>query len=68
MNIKVPNLIASSIKGGRITHHWIGGVKYGTGDLNTDLEAVKDGYISLSPLSLDLTHKETVDELRNIIF
>lgn len=84
MNINVPNVIASSIKGIRITHqgksyfkddiqeridprgkkyYWIGGVKYGTGDPNTDLEAVKDGYISLSPLSLDLTHKETVDEL-----
>ena len=87
MNINVPNLIATSVKGVRITHqgrsyfkdeiqervdprgkkyYWIGGVKYGTGDINTDLEAVKGGYISVSPLSLDLTHSETVNTLRTI--
>lgn len=45
-------------------YYWIGGVKYGSGDPHSDIEAVKEGYISVSPLTIDLTDYKTADFLR----
>jgi 5'-nucleotidase len=32
---------------------------------STDLEAIADGYVSVSPLHLDLTHDLSIDALTN---
>ncbi|MBF0344148.1 MAG: 5'/3'-nucleotidase SurE [Nitrospirae bacterium] len=86
LNVNVPNLQESSIKGVKFTkqgkrlysdsihetfdpwgrkHYWIGG---GTpsweDDVNTDYLAVESGYISISPIHLDLTNYEALDCLR----
>jgi 5'-nucleotidase len=46
-------------------YYWIGGEpptwRPGEG---TDFEAVKDGYVSLTPLHLDLTHHESIERLK----
>jgi 5'-nucleotidase len=31
----------------------------------TDLEAIADGYVTVSPLHLDLTHEPSLDALHN---
>jgi 5'-nucleotidase len=31
---------------------------------STDLEAIADGYVSVSPLHLDLTHEPSLDTLQ----
>jgi 5'-nucleotidase len=31
----------------------------------TDLEAMNDGYVSVTPLHLDLTHEESLEVLRD---
>jgi len=42
-------------------YYWIGfRRKYGMPKPGTDLEAIKDGYISVTPLHLNLTHEESV--------
>ena len=46
-------------------YYWIGGEpplwRVGEG---TDFEAVQDGFISITPLHLDLTHHQSIDRLR----
>ena len=32
---------------------------------DTDLEVIEDGYIAVTPLQLDLTHSESLANLRN---
>ncbi|MGZ8718783.1 MAG: 5'/3'-nucleotidase SurE [Aeromicrobium sp.] len=45
---------------------WIGGGKITwTGDPDTDHAAVKDGYVSITPLQLDLTSHGLLDSVRN---
>jgi 5'-nucleotidase len=46
-------------------YYWFGlhGVEHTSGH-DTDLEVVDDGYISVTPLQLDLTHRESLDGLR----
>ena len=46
-------------------YYWIGG-EYPTGvaDAGTDFEALRDGYVSVTPLHLDLTSYAAVDRLR----
>lgn len=47
-------------------HYWIGGGvplwKHGT---DTDINAVEDGYVSVSPIHLDLTNYRALDSLKN---
>ena len=31
--------------------------------IGTDLEAIEDGYVAVTPLHLDLTHRESLDIL-----
>ena len=31
---------------------------------STDLESIADGYVSVTPLHLDLTHEPSLDDLR----
>jgi 5'-nucleotidase len=46
-------------------YYWFGlGPMVQTPGHSTDLEAIADGYVSVSPLHLDLTHEPSLDELR----
>jgi 5'-nucleotidase len=45
-------------------YYWIGGPSDGWGDVNdSDLHAVRDGYASVTPLDLDLTHHGYLEKL-----
>jgi len=45
-------------------YHWFGlGPPVGTYEHSTDLEAIADGYVAVTPLHLDLTHGESLDML-----
>ena len=44
-------------------YFWIGGAHIDTAGDGTDLSAVADGYVSITPLHLDLTHQPTVEAL-----
>lgn len=46
-------------------YYWIGGYELGSVDIeNSDIAAVKDGYVSVTPISLDLTDYGFLDKLR----
>ncbi len=48
-------------------YYWIGAIHYsGQGEEGTDLAAVADGYTSITPLSLDLTHMQTLSMLQQV--
>lgn len=48
-------------------YYWIGLIEYnGTSEQGTDLAAIEDGYISVTPLSLDLTHHQTLTQLQDV--
>jgi len=46
-------------------YYWIGGEEptWFPGE-NTDFEAVQNGYVSITPLHLDLTHHESIARLK----
>jgi 5'-nucleotidase len=47
-------------------YYWFGlGPLVQTPGHSTDLEAIADGYVSVTPLHLDLTHDASIDGLRN---
>jgi 5'-nucleotidase len=47
------------------SYYWLGlGPMVQTPGHQTDLEAVADGFVSVTPLHLDLTHEATLDQLR----
>ena len=48
------------------TYYWIGmdQVENGPAAPGTDLRAVKDGYVAITPLHLDLTHRPTLNRLK----
>jgi len=51
-----------------VPYYWIGGEPpTGIQDEGTDYGAIKRGYASLTPLTLDLTAKESLDLISNII-
>lgn len=51
-----------------IPYFWFGLRRaYGEPGLDTDLKAVRDGYISVTPLHLDLTHGKTCISLAKVI-
>ncbi len=48
-------------------YYWIGAIHYnGTGDKGTDLDANAKGLISVTPLSLDFTHRTTMKQLEKV--
>ncbi len=48
-------------------YHWFGlGPMVETPAHSTDLEAIEDGYVSVTPLHLDLTHYESMDMLKQL--
>ncbi len=48
-------------------YYWIGAIHYdGSGDEGTDLKANSKGLISVTPLSLDFTHRETMKQLKKV--
>lgn len=86
LNINVPNMHKSKIRGVKLTrqgkivynnsikdildpkgkkHYWIGGGQpYCEPRDDTDIQAVKDGYISITPIHRDLTNYEAFDYLK----
>lgn len=85
LNVNIPPLAASEMKGIRFTrqgkrvyenaiqetfdpwgrkHYWIGGgIVHWSGDGSTDERAVRSGYISVTPIQLDLTNHSGLDYL-----
>lgn len=50
-------------------YYWIGAINYnGVGECGSDLEAIAHNYISVTPLTLDLTHHQTLEKLKNVFF
>lgn len=50
-------------------YYWIGAINYnGIGDHGTDLEAIAHNYISVTPLTLNLTHHQTLETLENVFY
>jgi len=48
-------------------YHWFGlGPMVETPAHSTDLEAIEDGYVSVTPLHLDLTHYDSMDALKSL--
>ena len=48
-------------------YYWIGAGQYdGSGNEGTDLKAISQGLISITPLSLDLSHRETMSQLEEV--
>ncbi len=88
LNVNVPNLPASEIKGYRLArqgkrryaetidarvdprgrkYYWIGGDDLGFDpDEGTDCVAVHEGFISVTPLHVDLTNYRALQELRDL--
>lgn len=86
LNVNVPDLPASEIKGWRVTvqgqrrydnaigvkredggeeYYFLGGYPRGGEPIpDSDIMAVKNGYVSISPLGLDLTRQELISWLR----
>ncbi|MBX7148417.1 5'/3'-nucleotidase SurE [bacterium] len=87
LNVNVPNLAASKIKGYKITrlgkhsygdvivknvdprgkpYYWIGGNPFKFEKIKqSDCEAFDDGKISVTPLSVDMTYYDLMDELNS---
>lgn len=88
ININIPDLIASSVAGVKITgqgqrhykghmhervdprgrkYYWVGIVSHsGQGEKGTDLDAIANGYISITPLSINYTDQHTLEELNHV--
>ena len=88
ININVPDVIAPSVKGIRVTrqgqrtyldelhecvdprgkkYYWVGIVNHdGSGESGTDLDAIANGFISITPLSLDFTHEKSLTKLNEV--
>jgi 5'-nucleotidase len=86
LNINVPNVDRSKIRGVRFTHqgkmaynnsikeiydprgkrhYWIGGSQlHLEHSEDTDIQAVQDGYISITPIHFDLTNYEALNSLK----
>jgi 5'-nucleotidase len=48
------------------SYYWIGGEEPTfQNDAGTDFRAIHDGYISVTPLHLDLTHKKSLEKIKN---
>ncbi len=48
-------------------YYWFGlGPMVGTAEHSTDLEAIEDGYVAVTPLHLDMTHHESLAALATI--
>lgn len=48
-------------------YYWFGlGPMVGTAEHSTDLEAIEDGYVAISPLHLDMTHHESLETLSQV--
>jgi len=87
LNINVPNVDKTKIKGIRFTHqgkmvysnsikeihdpkgrmhYWIGGTQLNVEhDDDTDIQSVKEGYVSITPIHLDLTNYEALNYLKS---
>ncbi len=48
-------------------YYWVGIINHdGSGEQGTDLDAVAQGFISITPLSLDFTHEKTLTRLNDL--
>ena len=52
-----------------VPYYWIGATprESGTGERGTDMVALDEGYVSVTPLHMDLTHRRTLTLLREAI-
>jgi 5'-nucleotidase len=74
VNVNFPAIAPDAVKGIQVArqgfhdysydYYWFGlhGVEHTSGH-DTDLEVVDDGYIAVTPLQLDLTHRESMGSL-----
>jgi len=87
LNVNVPNVAYSELKGIKITrmgkkrysdtiiekkdprgkkYYWLGGEEMGYEKLgDSDMEAVFDGYVSITPIHLDLTNYSAMESLKS---
>ncbi len=49
------------------TYYWVGGVATGDTEADSDYTAVEQGFISVTPLRLDFTHREYLQTLRDLL-
>lgn len=49
------------------TYYWVGGVSTGDAEPDSDYTALENGFISVTPLRLDFTHREYMDTLRGLL-
>ncbi len=49
------------------TYYWVGGVATGDTEADSDYTAVEQGFISVTPLHLDFTHREYLQTLRDLL-
>lgn len=49
------------------TYYWVGGVSTGDAEPDSDYTALENGFISVTPLRLDFTHREYMDVLRGLL-
>ncbi len=88
ININVPNLTVTEIKGVRVTtqgsrrykgdisrheaphvgeYYWRGGEVVDRSETDdTDILAIQDGFISVTPLHVDLTRRDALETLRQV--
>ena len=46
------------------TYYWIDGIEVGEAEEGTDIHALRNGKVSITPLTLDLTARSRIDEVR----
>jgi 5'-nucleotidase len=50
-----------------ISYYWISGIDYKQGGPEgTDLQAIAESFISITPLSLDFTHQHSLESLQKV--
>jgi 5'-nucleotidase len=50
-----------------ISYYWIGGIDYNqSGPEGTDLQVIAESFISVTPLSLDFTHQQSLGSLQKV--
>ncbi len=49
------------------TYYWVGGIPTGDSEADSDYTALEQGFISVTPLKLDFTHREYLETLRGFL-
>ena len=59
------NVISEKIDPRGRTYYWIAGKPTWYADAETDYAAVRDGAVSVTPLRMDYTHYELLEQMKN---